>query len=271
MLITHKFEMAVDRRGPAPLVDAVQGDTNTREILLSLVTTSAAGTKEPWKIPDDVSVLVRFRKPDGSGGIYDTMPDGTSAVSYSENTVRALLAPQVLTVPGCVLAQMELKNGEDVLGTFMFKIMVERDPSIGAMDSQDYINLSQYVSAEVQKILSGKGTNRILLWDDRTYLDAASCPSGTIVDLPVDDYTGIEVIFAGSKPKAQMCSTGFLPVGITTYYSAIGRHLNTLVSRWFSYNPKNCQIVFQAGCIHEGGVDTTDDTMMLPIRIYGYK
>lgn len=264
MIITHKITMAVDRRGPDPVVDAVQGDTNTREVLIAL---TCGG--EAWTIPDGIVGLVRFRKPDGTGGIYDTMPDGTSAVSYSENTVRALLAPQVLTVPGCVLAQMELKNGEDVLGTFMFKIMVERDPSIGAMDSQDYINLSQYVSTEVQKILDGKGTNRILLWDDRTYLSAGTCPVGETVSIPANDYTGLEVIFVGSQSQQMLCSSGFVPVGITAVFSAIGRYNAHLASRAFSYDLKTSKITFQSGYIHTG--TSTNDTVMLPVRIYGFK
>lgn len=153
MVITHKFDMAVDRRGPAPIVDAVQGDTNTREIQVSLFTTPAPNQKEAWTIPVGTRVLVRFRKRDGTGGVYDTLPDGSAAVSYSENTIRALLAPQVLSVDGLVLAQIELNNGEDTLGTFVFNVFVEADPSVGTMESEEYINLSNYVAKEIERIL----------------------------------------------------------------------------------------------------------------------
>lgn len=157
MVITHKFDMAVDRRGPAPIVDAVQGDTNTREIHVSLFTTPTPNKKEAWPIPDGTRILVRFRKRDGTGGVYDTLPDGSAAVSYSGNTVRALLAPHVLSVDGLVLAQIELNNGEETLGTFMFNVLVEADPSIGSMASEDYINLSNYVAKEIERIL-GSGS-----------------------------------------------------------------------------------------------------------------
>lgn len=262
MIITHKITMAVDRRGPDPVVDAVQGDTNTREVLIAL---TCGG--EPWTIPEGVAGLVRFRKPDGSGGIYDTMPDGTSAVSYSENTVRALLAPQVLTVPGCVLAQMELKNGEDVLGTFIFKIMVERDPSIGAMDSQDYINLSQYVSAEVQKILAGKGTNRILLYEYAS-INSGTFPAGklTATDM-VGEYSGVEVLFY-CKRGGSLVSSGFIPKD-TLYPNgavAIGvTDAGELVTRTVKYSGN----VFTFGSAMIG--TAADNRMMLPWRIYGYK
>lgn len=152
MLITHKFKMALDRRGVMPMVDAVQGDSKSRAVEITLTSDN-----QNWNVPADVTVFVRFRKPDGTGGIYDTMPDGTAAITVAGNVITALLAPQMLSVPGCVLAQMELKSGEQTIATFTFAIRVEADHSIGTMDSEDYINLSEYVSGEVKRVLASDG------------------------------------------------------------------------------------------------------------------
>lgn len=263
MIITHNITMAMDHRGPDPVVDAVQGDTNTREVLISL---TCGG--DPWTIPAGTTGIVRFRKPDGTGGIYDSLPDNTEAVTCEESAIRVKLAPQVLTVPEEVMAQVELNDGEGTIGTFMFIVLVEKDPSIGAIDSEDYINLSAYVAKEVAAKIDAKG--RILLWGGTTYLNAGTCSAGEGVSIPADDYTGFEVIFASAKSPAVLCSTGFLPIGIATYFSAIGLHGGSnLVSRCFSYNPKNSEIVFQGGYILS--TETANDSLMLPVRIYGYK
>lgn len=325
MIVMHNIEMDLAEIGITKRIFAVQGDKNTRSVKITL---TCAG--EPWKIPDGVIGIVRFRKPDDTGGTYDTMPDGSVAVTVDNNAMTAQLAPQMLTAPGCVLAQVEMTTGEKVLCTFAFKIVVEPDPSVGTMDSDDYINLSEYISRKVadstpselpnpnaitftggvtgtydgsaaktvniptslknpysltidgvsyngskavnftdniNSMIEAKG--RILLWDDRTYLSAGTCPVGETVSIPANDYTGLEVIFVGSQSQQMLCSSGFVPVGITAVFCAIGRYNAHLASRAFSYDLKTSEIRFQSGYIHTG--TSTNDTVMLPIRIYGYK
>lgn len=152
MLITHKFKMALDRRGVPATVDVVQGNKNTRAVEITLFCGN-----QPWEVPEGVSVMVRFGKPDGTGGTYDTLEDGSSAVTVAGNVITAILAKQVLTVPGCVRAQVELVKDDQEMATFAFVILVEPDPSVGAMDSEDYVNLSGYVSDEVHRIMNDEG------------------------------------------------------------------------------------------------------------------
>ena len=413
MLIIHKIKMALDRRGVPPTVDAVQGNKNSRVVEIALFCGN-----QPWEVPEGASAMVRFRKPDGTGGIYDTLEDGSSALTVTGNVITAILAKQMLTVPGTVRAQVELTKGDQELATFTFVILVEPDHSIGAMESEDYINLSGYVASEVDRVLANQGTafwvaakldyetgsasvsesaeaiyaayeakkpcymraqvtnpvsdayqilvlqsaqksntgnggkyyrlvfqttssveiesevtggwitvsyldevvvssfegtkkdvcfrtqispnankltigeqvydgsvavdmtdtvngmieakGRILLWNDAAFLNAASCPAGTAVSIPSDNYTGLEVIFVSSKGAQPVtCSSGFLPIGIVTSLCAIGRHTTKLASRVFSYDPKNSEIVFQIGYIHEQ--NSASEAVMLPVRIYGYK
>ena len=148
MLIIHKIKMALDRRGVPPTVDAVQGNKNSRVVEIALFCGN-----QPWEVPEGASAMVRFRKPDGTGGIYDTLEDGSSALTVTGNVINAILAKQMLTVPGTVRAQVELTKGDQELATFTFVILVEPDHSIGAMESEDYINLSGYVASEVNRIL----------------------------------------------------------------------------------------------------------------------
>ena len=263
MIITHNITMAMDHRGPDPVVDAVQGDTNTREVLISL---TCGG--DPWTIPAGTTGIVRFRKPDGTGGIYDSLPDNTEAVTCEESAIRVKLAPQVLTVPREVMAQVELNNGDSTIGTFMFIVLVEKDPSIGAIDSEDYINLSAYVAKEVAAKIDAKG--RILLWGDNTYVNAGSIPAGEAITIPNDSYTGIEVVFRSAKTNGFLCSTGFIPFDIFESCCAVGRvGAGALVSMGITYNPRQSQLVFTGGYNHTTGA--SDSTVMLPVRIYGYK
>ncbi len=209
MIITHKFDMAVDRRGPAPVVDAVQGESNTRFVQISLYTTPDHNKKELWVIPDGVSAMVRFRKKDGTGGIYDILPDGSDAVTLAGNVVTAAIAPQMLTVSGTVLAQIELTTGAKSMATFTFHVEVQPDPSVGTMESKDYYNLSKYVSQEVERILgegnvsAGSGihvgpeppTNGETVW-----IDTDEAGSGIDVTAEVGQTIVVEEVDASGKP-----------------------------------------------------------------------
>lgn len=142
MIVMHNIEMDLAEIGITKRIFAVQGDSNTRAVEIAL----AYGNK-PWAIPEGVVGMVRFHKPDGTGGIYDTLPDGTAAVTAKDNVLTAILAPQMLTAAGDVDAQVELISGSDHLATFTFRIAVQADPSVGAEASKDYVNLSEWLAS----------------------------------------------------------------------------------------------------------------------------
>lgn len=124
MIVTHKLTMDLVQRGRMPQINAVQGDSNTRVLELTL---QAGGSA--WTVPQEVGVLMRYSRPDGMGGSYDTLEDGQKAWSVSGGTLSVMLAPRMLEVPGCVFAQVELTQGNSSIATFMIEIIVERDPS----------------------------------------------------------------------------------------------------------------------------------------------
>lgn len=136
MIVTHKLNIDLTSCIDLPQrIDVVQGDANTRAVEITL---SANG--EAYEIPEYAAAVVRYRKTDGTGGAYDTMPDGTPAYSVSGSTVTVLLAPQMLTCRGMAWVSVALTSGSKVLGIFTFTLYIQGDPSIGAAESADYFS-----------------------------------------------------------------------------------------------------------------------------------
>lgn len=148
MIVTHKIKIVMDAPGIAPIIQAVQGDTCTRAVEARLYT-----GKSPMKLPPDTHVLLRFQKPDGTGGCYDSLPDGARAWSINSNVVTVVLAPQVLSAVGDVTAQIELIHGSDVLSTFGFHINVERNASANVREFGSYVNLSGWVKENLDQAM----------------------------------------------------------------------------------------------------------------------
>ena len=90
MEIVHKLTVHMEQRRLLPCLEMVQCDANTRVLELTLLAGGVA-----WEVPAGMKVAVAFRKSDGTAGLYDKLPDGTAACSFSGNVVRAILAPQV--------------------------------------------------------------------------------------------------------------------------------------------------------------------------------
>lgn len=144
MTVTNEINMNLDRQSAPPWINAVQGDAYTREIQINLF--SGDGV---WNVPADAQVLVRFQKPDGGGGEYDTLPDGTEASSISGNTITVVLAPQMLTAAGPVRVNVCLLREAAQINTF--QILVNVHPNAGAQlaESEDYYNVSGFLPMPV--------------------------------------------------------------------------------------------------------------------------
>lgn len=138
MLIINKYDVNLQHPEFRKVLYAVQNESNTRAVELSLFL-----EKKEWKIPDGTLAVVKYRKRDGTSGLYDTLPDGTTkAVTFNGNKLTAVLAPQVLTYPGGVdLVISLLDNNHNQLSVFPLLVCVSEDPSAGTVTSEDYINL----------------------------------------------------------------------------------------------------------------------------------
>ena len=150
--------MDLRNQGFPQRIRATQADANTRVVEVSLYDGGVA-----WPVPDGVAAAVGYRKPDGTAGLYDKLPDGTDALTISENTITAVLAPQVLTVPGIVSAVIILTDDNmRQLSTFPFQIYVEKNPAAGLVISDNYIN-----------VVDAIGDLNTLVTDDKSSLVAA--------------------------------------------------------------------------------------------------
>ena len=152
MIVTHKIDMDLlskNENAAVPQIHAVQGDCNSRRLMLSM----RVG-QELWLVPQDVTVQMRYRKPDGTGGIYDTLPNGIQAWSVQDNLVLVTLAPQILTVAGVVRSQVVLQQKGSLVATFEVQIIVQEDPSVGTLKSEDYTNLRMWMTEQVEDALS---------------------------------------------------------------------------------------------------------------------
>lgn len=134
-----------------PALRMAQDDANTRTIKASLWDGA-----QPFSIPTECVCMVRFGKPDGTGGLYDTT-EGGQKVSYSGNVVTAPVAAQMLAVAGVVKAQIDIYGGgkeqqAEKLATFRFRVEVEPSAYADAkIISSDYYNvLSSQIAAAVE-------------------------------------------------------------------------------------------------------------------------
>ena len=158
MIVTHKINLDMTNAGEMPRIEAVQDDRYTRDVALTL---TAGGS--PWVIPQTATVAVRYRKADGMVGQYDTLPDGTTAWTASENVLTVALAPQVLTVPGPVTVAVSFLDGDREINTFGF--LVDVQPNAGAViaESEPYFYvrgfLPQPENAKAGQFLQITGVN----------------------------------------------------------------------------------------------------------------
>ena len=152
MKIIHHLTVELTRREEELPLDAVQGDGNTRAVKISLLENGA-----PWEVPEGVTAAVAFRKADGHKGLYDTLPDGSQAVTVDGSAVTAVLAPQVLSCAGTVSAAVVFYDESlRQLATFPFTIRVEANPAAGQEASNDYYRYSsmEAVSQAVEDALA---------------------------------------------------------------------------------------------------------------------
>ena len=129
----------------ATVMHAVQFDKLSRKIMAYLFDGAA-----PFIPPESALAMVRYSKPDGTMGFYDTLEDGeTAAVTWEGNTATVWLAEQVLTVAGNVLCQIQFFTSTERLSTFTFVIGVEANAvSDESIESTDYFSiLTQRIEA----------------------------------------------------------------------------------------------------------------------------
>lgn len=138
----QNIAMDLARPGPTPCVYAVQGDSDSRVLKLELKCDG-----HPWPIPEGVGVAIRYRKPDSTGGTYDTLPDGRKAWTAERNMLTVILAPQVCTAAGKTTMELTLMQEQEQLTTFRLAVCVSGKLAEGE-DSEDYTNLAAWLQEQ---------------------------------------------------------------------------------------------------------------------------
>ena len=233
MNITHKITLDLAARGATPRLPVKQGDAYTRTVEITLCSGGVA-----WTVPTEATVtaLVRYRKADGTAGMYDTLPDGeTPAVTWDSNVLTVNLAPQMLTCPGLTRCDVVLLNGTKMLATFDFHLAVEPSPVDNAtLESQDYYKVASL--AQINEALEGK-----LEKSGDTMTGTLNMGGNSITGADFVNAAALAVTPVGSDPDAggylaagesELGDDG-LPVRIMELYGNYGdepvvlRHLNT--------------------------------------------
>ncbi len=138
MIITHKIRTDLVRKQSPTIVDVVQGD-NSRILNIEILSDGM-----PWMIPQDVNLIIRYVKPDGTGGTYDTLDDGNCAWSVEENCVSIGLPTAINAVSGAVTMQITFLQAGKQLSTFTFILRVVGEIT-AEEQSGDYTNLAQWM------------------------------------------------------------------------------------------------------------------------------
>lgn len=137
MEITHELMLDLQQTGVRQTIYAKRGDSMTRTVKIRLFD---GGTE--FAVPSGTILQIAYAKSDGKGGLYDTMPDKSSACTASGNIVTAKLHPQMFTVAGLVACELRILTGSgEQLSTFTWFIAVQSSATDG-IKSEDYYNFA---------------------------------------------------------------------------------------------------------------------------------
>lgn len=148
MIATLTMNTDLLNQKEAPVVMVPQNDGACRMLQVQIV---AGGV--PWTIPEDACVRLSYRKPDGTGGAYDTLEDGSPAWAISGSTVTLQLVPQMFTCTGMVAAKLEFILDGKSLQTFGFWLRIAADHTADAVQEGDYLNWSAWTQTELERML----------------------------------------------------------------------------------------------------------------------
>lgn len=171
MKVTNKIDIHLDDLRHIPPINVMQADANTRVLELSLYASGKA-----WNVPEGVNVAVAYDGASGHGA-YDTLQDGTVAYTVNGNVVTAVVTPQAIAMPGNTDLTIVFTDGNGKqLSSFCVTLKVERNPAVNATKPPDYINLRQWMTAELAN----------LVWDYAINVYPDQAGDGYVSERPYD-------------------------------------------------------------------------------------
>lgn len=142
MNVISKINVDLQNNGSVSTVSVMQRDRYARILEMTLLSGG-----EVWNVPENASAVICYRKADGKGGEYDTLPDGTTAWTAEGNVLRVILAPQVVTTAGPVQLSVTILEGKEQISTFGILLDVQAAVGGGVESSEEYAYVTGWLPA----------------------------------------------------------------------------------------------------------------------------
>lgn len=215
MQVTKNITLDLLETGSPVIIKAKQNDRNTRYIAAHLYVDGLA-----YPVPSGTEIAFRYKKPDGTAGFYDALPDNSPAITVSGNTVTVELVEQVLTAAGCVHCEINMYNAaSEKLTTFTFEISVEESVLTDAeIISSDYYNvLTAEIAKALQAVTDATEQAENAAQSAQDAADSAAMSKDWAAGQPVT-YSGtpVSIAYAGTNRIASITAYGETPQGGTT-------------------------------------------------------
>ena len=214
MQVTKNITLDLLETGSPVIIKAKQNDRNTRYITAHLYVDGLA-----YPVPNGTEIAFRYKKPDGTAGFYDALPDNSPAITVSGNTVTVELVEQVLTVAGCVHCEINMYNAaSEKLTTFTFEISVEESVLTDAeIISSDYYNLlTSEIAKALQAVTDATEQAENAAQSAQDAADSAAMSKDWAAGQPIT-YSGtpVSIAYAGAQRIASITAYGETPQGGT--------------------------------------------------------
>lgn len=215
MQVTKNITLDLLETGSPVIIKAKQNDRNTRYIAAHLYVDGLA-----YPVPSGTEIAFRYKKPDGTAGFYDALPNNSPAITVSGNTVTVELVEQVLTVAGCVHCEINMYNAaSEKLTTFTFEIAVEESVLTDAeIISSDYYNvLTAEITKALQAVTDATEQAENAAQSAQDAADSAAMSKDWAAGQPVT-YSGapVSIAYAGTNRIASITAYGENAQGGTT-------------------------------------------------------
>lgn len=234
MIITNKVKLDLQTPGILPTIHAVQNDSYSRNLEITLFS-----DRKPFVFPENGTVVIRYKKSDGKGGEYDTLPDGTAAWWTERNVLTVALAPQVLTTPGSVHLSVSLIAGGTQLSIFPIRLSVAPIAAGKIAQSENYFYITGLLPAPV----SGNVGQCLRI--------AAVNSEGRITAVEAADSESFHAFTACGLPVLYLTgdTTGMSKDNAISLNYVYGERSGTATVKWqgsssLSYDKKNYTITF---------------------------
>lgn len=176
--MTESTPVSLNLQSPniSTVVYAVQNDRSARHIVAQLCDGSAT-----WTPPTGATPVIRYVKPDGTGGFYDADDNDDPAIVISGSKADMTIVEQALTVPGDVYMQLHFYAADGTrLTSFAWILRVQ----------QSVLNDATIVSSDYFNVLTAKVAQAVQAASAAAESAAAAAASAASISIPLPITSG---------------------------------------------------------------------------------